>query len=145
DVPAILFPYKKMGQSAAGIACDLSRGKFGTFEKQLFVGDQTQSIVMRVDLEEVDGVMQGACFPFRKDFSSGIVGLEMTPQGALFAGGTARGWGSRGTKEYCVERLDWTGKIPFEIKTMRLEPDGFTLTFTQPADPATASAPDSYE
>ena len=40
---AIMFPYKKMGQSASGIACDLSGGKFGSFEKQLFVCDQTQS------------------------------------------------------------------------------------------------------
>lgn len=145
DRPAILFPYKKMGQSAAGVTCDLTGGKFGPFENQLFVGDQTVSTVMRVDLEQVKGVYQGACFPFREGFSSGIVGLEMTPQGALFAGGTARGWGSRGNREFCIERLNWTGKVPFEIKTMRLNPQGFTLTFTQPVDAATASAPESYQ
>jgi len=144
DRPAILFPYKKMGQSAAGIATDISNGKFGPFAGQIFVGDQTVSTVMRVDLEVVKGVYQGATFPFREGFSSGIVGLEMTPQGALFTGGTARGWGSRGNKEFSVERLNWTGKTPFEIKTMRLNPDGFTLTFTLPVDGETAAKPESY-
>ena len=29
EPPAILFPYKKMGQSASGITCDTTGGKFG--------------------------------------------------------------------------------------------------------------------
>ena len=48
--PAVYFPYPKMGQSAAGFAFDAT-GKFGPFKEQLFVGDQTQSIVMRVSVE----------------------------------------------------------------------------------------------
>jgi hypothetical protein len=139
-----MFPYKKMGQSASGITCDLSAGKFGPFANQLFVGDHTFSTVMRVDLEQVGGGYQGACFPFREGFSSGIVGLELTSQGKLFAGGTARGWGSRGTREFSIERVDWTGKVPFEIHSLRLEPHGFLLTFTQPVDPKTAADPASY-
>ena len=71
--PAVTFPYGKMGQSASGIDCDLSGGKFGPFEKQLFVGDQTHSTVMRVYLEKVNGRYQGACFPFRAGFGSGVV------------------------------------------------------------------------
>src|SRR5690606_21990027 len=69
--PAVLFPYKKMGQSAAGIACDTTGGKFGPFEGQLFVADQTFSTVMRCYLEKVNGRYQGACFPFREGFGSG--------------------------------------------------------------------------
>src|SRR6266850_3018877 len=53
EPPAVYFPYGKMGQSASGIACDLSGGKFGPFQEQLFVGDQTHSTVMRVFLEKV--------------------------------------------------------------------------------------------
>ncbi len=145
ELPAILFPYKKMGQSASGIACDTTNGKFGPFAGQMFVADQTYSMVMRCDLEEVDGTYQGACFPFREGFGSGTVGLEMTPNGHLFAGGTARGWGSRGKYEFSVERLDWTGKTPFEIQTMRLNSDGFTLTFTEPVNEKTAKDLASYK
>ncbi len=141
---SVMFPYGKMGQSASGIACDTTQGKFGPFAQQLFVGDQTQSTIMRVDLEVVKGQYQGACFPFRAGFASGVVGVEMGASGALFVGGTNRGWGSRGPKDFAIERLDWTGKIPFEIQTMRVTPTGFKLTFTKPVDIKTASDVASY-
>jgi len=142
--PAILFPYGKMGQSASGIAGDLSRGKFGPFQNQLFVGDQTHSTVMRVFLEKVNGRYQGACFPFKQGFASGCLGLEFAPDGSLFVGGTDRGWGARGGKPFALQRLVWTGQTPFEIHEMRAKPDGFELTFTQAVDPASASDTRSY-
>jgi hypothetical protein len=143
--PAVQFPYGKMGQSASGIDCDLSGGKFGPFEKQLFVGDQTHSTVMRVFLEKAkNGRYQGACFPFRQGFASGNVPVRFGKDGSLFVGGTNRGWGSRGTKPFAIERLVWTGKVPFEIHEVRLQPDGFELTFTKPIDPASAGKIESY-
>ncbi len=142
---AIMFPYKKMGQSASGIACDLSGGKFGPFEKQLFVCDQTQSTVMRVFLEKVNGHYQGACFPFKSGFGSGNVAVIISDEGQMFVGGTNRGWGSTGRKPYALERLDWTGKVPFEVHEMRAKPDGFELTFTDSVDPLSAATAGSYE
>lgn len=141
----VMFPYSKMGQSASGIDFDNSGGRFGPFEKQLFVGDQTHSIVMRVFLEKVNGKYQGACFPFRQGFGCGIVPVRFAPDGSLFAGGTNRGWGSKGTKSFSIERLEWTGKLPFEIHEMRAKPDGFEVTFTKPVDPKTAAKIDSYK
>ena len=141
---AVFFPYGKMGQSASGIACDQTKGKFGPFAGQLFVGDQTHSTIMRVDLEKVKGVYQGACFPFRSGFQSGVVGVELAPDGTMFVGGTNRGWGSRGPRDFAVERLEWTGVTPFEIHTMRVQPDGFLLTFTRPVDVALASKVERY-
>jgi glucose/arabinose dehydrogenase len=49
-LPAVWLPYPKLGQSATGIACDISGGKFGPFEKQLFVGEFTFSRINRVFL-----------------------------------------------------------------------------------------------
>jgi glucose/arabinose dehydrogenase len=144
EPPAVYFPYGKMGQSASGIACDLSAGKFGPFSDQLFVGDQTHSTVMRVCLEKVNGHYQGACFPFRGGFGSGSLSLLFAPDGSLFVGGSNRGWGSRGSQPYSLERLVWTGKTPFEVSQMRAKSDGFELTFTQPIDPTTAGDPASY-
>jgi glucose/arabinose dehydrogenase len=141
---AVMFPYGPMGQSASGFDCDLSGGKFGPFQKQLFVGDQTHSTVMRVYLEKVHGHYQGACFPFRQGFGSGVVPVRFGKDGSLFAGGTNRGWGSRGPKTFAVERLVWTGKVPFEIREMKAVPDGFELTFTLPVDPASAGNVESY-
>jgi glucose/arabinose dehydrogenase len=143
--PPILFPYGKMGQSASGIECDLTGGKFGPFARQLFVGDQTHSTVMRVFLEKVDGRYQGACFPFRAGFGSGVVPVRFGKDGSLFVGGTNRGWGSRGPKTFAIERLVWTGKVPFEIHEMRAKPDGFELTFTKPVDAESAGKPSAYQ
>lgn len=143
--PAVYFPYPKMGQSASGIACDRTAGNFGPFSDQLFVSDQAASTVMRVDLEKVDGRYQGACFPFREGFQSGNLAMLLSPSGSLFVGGTNRGWGSRGNREFSLERLDWTGKIPFEILSMKARNDGFVLTFTQPVEAEKAGDPKSYE
>lgn len=141
---AVLFPYKKMGQSASGVACDTTGGKFGPFAGQMFVGDQTHSTVMRVCLEKVKGHYQGACFPFLQGFQSGTLAVEITDDGSLFVGGTNRGWGSRGTKPFSLERVVWTGKTPFEIQKINVKPDGFEFTFTKPVDRKTATNPASY-
>ncbi|MEX0585469.1 MAG: hypothetical protein WD176_02410, partial [Pirellulales bacterium] len=108
--PACYFPYPKMGQSAAGVACDTSGGKFGSFANQLFVTDQSHSTVMRVCLEKVNDRYQGACIPFRQGFASGALSALVTPDGSMFVGGTNRGWGSRGNKPFALERMNWTGK-----------------------------------
>jgi glucose/arabinose dehydrogenase len=141
---AVLFPYVHMGQSASGIECDMTGGKFGPFGKQLFVGDQTHSTVMRVFLEKVHNRYQGACFPFRAGFGSGVVPVRFGKDGSLFVGGTNRGWGSRGPHPFAIERLVWTGKVPFEVHEMRAKTDGFELTFTKPVEPKSAGKPDSY-
>jgi glucose/arabinose dehydrogenase len=141
---AIVFPYPEMGQSASGVVCDTSGGKFGPFQNQLFVGDQAHSTVMRVYLEQVQGHYQGACFPFRQGLSCGALGMTMHSDGSMFVNCTSRGWGSRGSKDFALERLNWTGKLPFEIHEMRAKPDGFELTFTKPVNLETARAIESY-
>ena len=144
EPPAVLFPYNKMGKSAAGIACDTTDGEFGPFKNQMFVTDQSYSTVMRCYLEKVQGHYQGVCFPFLEGFNSGSLGLELTPNGKLFVGGTNRGWGSRGRKPFAIDRVDWTGKVPFEIHEMRAKPDGFELTFTEAVDSITVEDTASY-
>ena len=58
--------------------------------------------------------------------------------------GTERGWPAQGTQPYGLQRVVWTGEMPFEIHEMRARPDGFELTFTRPVDPASAGATSSY-
>lgn len=142
--PAVILPHGKVGQSPTGIACDTTGGKFGPWDKQLYVGEQTHSQVQRVSLEKINGIYQGACFHFLDGFETGIVPVRLAPDGILFVGGTARGWGSRGSKPFTFERVRWNGKTPFEILSMSARPDGFELTFTAPVDPAAAGATASY-
>ena len=142
--PAVWLPHTILGISNSGIQEDLSGGKFGPFAGQLFVGDQGQSKIVRVSLEKVKGVWQGASYAFRSGFDCGIIRVTQGEDGSLFAGETERGWGSLGPKKQGLERLVWTGETPFEIKEVRAQPDGFVLTFTSPVDRATAEKPESY-
>jgi hypothetical protein len=144
-MPAVWFPYNKMGKSPAGMAWDTStKGEFGPFAGQLFVADQNQSCVMRVFLEKVDGHWQGACFPFRYGFQCGIIRASFGKDHSLFVGMSNAGWGARGNKPWGLQRLVWTGKRPFEINEMRALSDGFELTFTEPVEAAVAADVSAY-
>ncbi|SKA90874.1 hypothetical protein SAMN02745166_01761 [Prosthecobacter debontii] len=142
--PSVYLVHGKIGNSPTFIVCDESEGKFGPFAKQLFIADQSHSNVSRVFLETVNGIKQGVVIPFRSGFASGLIGGRMDADGRLYVGGSDRGWGARGGKPYCFEKLEWTGKLPFEIHEMRAKPDGFEVSFTQPVDPATAGHLSSY-
>ncbi len=142
---AVVFPYKRMGRSISGFMVDRTGGKFGPFENQIFIGDFSLGVVMRVTTEQVNGVWQGACYPFREGFDTGLLAVQFTPNGSLVAGGTNRGWPVRGSKAYAVQRLDWTGIVPFEIKEIKATPTGFDISFTKPVDRQLASNPDVYQ
>ncbi len=142
---AVIFPYIRMGRSITGFTIDRTKGKFGPFEDQMFLGDYTQSIIMRATTEKVNGVWQGACYPFREELSTGILNVQFTPQGNLLCGGTNRGWPVRGIKPFALERLEWSGRMPFEIKRITIEPDGFKIAFTKPVETITGSNAASYK
>ncbi|VTR92217.1 multifunctional secreted protein : Glucose/sorbosone dehydrogenase OS=Singulisphaera acidiphila (strain ATCC BAA-1392 / DSM 18658 / VKM B-2454 / MOB10) GN=Sinac_5788 PE=4 SV=1 [Gemmata massiliana] len=137
DPPCIWFPYGRMGKSVSEPIWDTTEGKFGPYAGQCFVGDQTNAVVMRVALEQVNGVYQGACFPFRSGLQCGVNRLCFAPDGSLFAGQTNRGWGSLGGKPYGLQRITYTGVEPCDIHHINLTKDGFALTFTKPLDPKT--------
>jgi hypothetical protein len=141
---AVVFPYIRMGRSITGFVVDRTQGRFGPFEDQLFLGDYTQSIIMRATTEQINGVWQGACYPFREGLSTGILNLHFTPKGKLISGGTNRGWPVRGLKAFALERLEWTGRMPFEIQRISITPDGFRINFTKPVAAGAGGRPESY-
>lgn len=141
---AVIFPYIRMGRSISGFQVNRTGGRFGPFEDQLFLGDYTLSLIMRATTEEVNGVWQGACYPFREGLSTGLLDVQFTPAGNLLCGGTNRGWPVRGLAPFALERLDWTGRVPFEIERITITPSGFRVAFTKPVDLATGSDPATY-
>ncbi|MEZ6194727.1 MAG: hypothetical protein R3F20_03210 [Planctomycetota bacterium] len=134
-LPAVWFPYDKMGQSPSGLAWDRTEGRFGPFAGQIFVGDQHHASVMRVALERVRGHWQGACFPFREGLSCGVIRVAFAADGSLVCGLSNRGWGSKGRTPWGVQRIVFTGETPFEIREMRVRSAGFRLEFTDEVDP----------
>ncbi|HLO43818.1 MAG TPA: plastocyanin/azurin family copper-binding protein [Leadbetterella sp.] len=142
--PAVWFPHTLMGISTSDILELDSPKNFGPFEGQMFVGDQGHSKIMRMYLEKVNGVYQGACFPFREGFSSGILRMKWGLDGSMFVGMTSRGWASTGKEKFGLQRMVWTGATPFEMKTIKSMPDGFKIEFTQEVDKKTALDADNY-
>lgn len=143
--PAVWLPHGLLGISTSDILVDKSNGEFGPFSDQLFVGDQGLSKIARVYLEKVNGVYQGAAFPFREGFSSGILRMVWGNDGSMFVGMTSRGWSSTGRAPFGLQRMVWTGKTPFEIKTIKAQPDGFELEFTMPIEESLARDLESYK
>lgn len=138
--PAVWLPHTLLGISTSDLLLSNGKAKMGPFDGQFFVGDQGHSKIVRVAMEKVKGVYQGAAFPFREGFSSGVFRMKWGSDGSMFVGMTNRGWGSWGPEPFGLQRLEWNGKIPFVMKTVRAMPDGFEIEFTTPVDSARAKA-----
>jgi uncharacterized cupredoxin-like copper-binding protein len=143
-VPSIWFPHTVMGISTSAII-SMDSEEAGPFKGQLLVGDQGHSKVMRAFLEKVNGHYQGACFPFREGFSSGILRMAWGSDQSLFVGMTSRGWSSTGKDLFGLQRLIFPKQFPLEIKAMRITTEGFELEFTKPVDKTAAAAIQNYK
>jgi uncharacterized cupredoxin-like copper-binding protein/glucose/arabinose dehydrogenase len=143
-LPAVWFPHTIMGISTSAIL-PIDHDAFGPFKGQLLVGDQGHSKVMRVYLEQVNGEYQGAVFPFREGFASGVLRLAWGSDHSLFVGMTSRGWASTGKAEYGLQRVIYNGKTPLEIKALRALPTGFELEFTLPINKKLAADLKAYQ
>ncbi|MDB5158647.1 MAG: large, multifunctional secreted protein [Mucilaginibacter sp.] len=142
--PAVWLPHGVLGNSTSGMIQIPKDDSFGPFAGQVLVGDQAQSRINRVFLEQVKGQYQGAAIPFREGFESGVLRLAWGADNSLFVGQTSRGWGSTGQKLFGLQRLVWAKKTPFEMKAVRAMPDGFEIEFTKPVNKKAASDPDAY-
>lgn len=138
--PAVWIPHGELANSPGNPVVNVTGGKFGPFEGQLFVGDQTRSNLFRCVLEKVDGEYQGAAIEFLKHLQCGAIRIAFAPDGSLWVGQTSRGWGSAGGKPFGVQRITYDGKtVPFEMQTVSLTRDGFDITYTKPVDPKAAA------
>ncbi|MEZ5301080.1 MAG: hypothetical protein R3F11_10570 [Verrucomicrobiales bacterium] len=138
---AVLFPQGAMANSPTQPLA-IPPGVFGPFAGQLLVGEMNQARIMRVDLEEVGGTMQGMCIPFLDGapLNRGNNRLAFGKDGSLWVGQTHLSWvGATG-----IQHIAATGKVPMEILHMKARRDGFEIEFTHPADPAAAADPANY-
>lgn len=134
QTPVVWLPHGILGISNSELIKDETKGAFGPFSNQVFIGDQGQSKIMRVFMEKINGEYQGAAWDFRSGFQSGVMRMDWAKDGSLFVGETNRGWGSAGDANQGFQRLVWNGKMPFEMLTVKAMPDGFEVEFTMPVD-----------
>lgn len=141
---AIMFPYGQMSNSPTQPVAEKSGGKFGPFAGQMLIGEMNRPRIIRVQLENIGGQLQGMCVPFfdGDGLDMGVVRLAQAPDSSLWVGHTMRqGWaGATG-----FQRITWTGVTPPEVHSMHLAKNGFDLKFTVPLDAASASSPAAYQ
>ena len=144
EPPAVWFP-RKLSPSTSGFVT-INDERFGPFKGQMVIGDFQNAVALRVFLEKVNGQWQGAVWPFAKGFLSGVNRLAMGPDGKLYVGGLKNSaWSAAAPKEYSLDRVSFSGKLPFEIKEVHATTSGFELIFTETVDKASASNPDNYD
>jgi glucose/arabinose dehydrogenase len=142
-MPAVQFPQNDLAGSVAQPLYDLTEGKFGPYQGQMFVAEWTYPRILRADLEKVGGEWQGASFLFLEGngLRTGNNRIAFAPDGrSLYVCQTSRIWGSGEG----LQRIVWTGKTPMDILHMRLTATGFDLTFTRPVDRESAGLVEAY-
>ncbi len=133
---AVLFPQGSMANSPTQMLSDTTKGKFGPFVGQLLVGEMNRPRIMRILVDEVADVTQGACLPFIDNggLRRGMHRFAFAPDGSLWVGQTHLSWvGANG-----IQRISWTGKMPMSVLAMNLTNSGFKLSFTKPLSKVTA-------
>ena len=140
---AVAFPYG-FSRSPAEPVFELTGGKFGPFGGQMLVGDAAAPRVIRVMLEKVDGVWQGACADFYSGngLRNGTNRMVFSPSGSeLYVGQTMREWA--GAMEG-LQRIVFKGGRVFEALAVRLQTDGFEVEFTEPVDAGSGESMDCF-
>jgi mono/diheme cytochrome c family protein len=140
----IWVPYT-WARSINGVAYDNTSGKFGPFAGQFFMAElMFGGAIIRANVEKVNGVYQGGCFPFWGKGLLGPVTLAFDPRGKLYVGGiTEPGWMAQPDRG-ALFRIDYTGQMPFEMQSIHARPSGFRIVFTSPVDRKTAEKSESY-
>lgn len=130
EKPAIIFPHDILANSPSQPVLIHEHPQLQVFDRQMIVGEMSSERLVRVMLEEVNGVIQGAATVFIEGngLRKGNNRLAFAPDGELWIGQADHGWlGDRG-----IQRISFTGKIPFDIRQVHLQADGFELEFTKP-------------
>ncbi|HET9395280.1 MAG TPA: hypothetical protein VFO36_04425, partial [Nitrospiraceae bacterium] len=131
----ILFPHNRVANSP-GNPVWITHKKFGPFVGQILIGDQTQSNLLRVTTQTVEGIEQGSVMPFFAGLESGVMRPLFLRDGSLLLGQAGRGWQAKGGKIASLQHVRWDGKtIAPGIAAMIAIPDGFRLDLTQPLRP----------
>jgi hypothetical protein len=142
---AVWVPYA-WAKSINGVTYDGTGGKFGPFAGQLFMAElMFGGAIIRANVEKVNGEYQGACFPFWGRGLLGPLTLAFDPKGRLFVGSiTEPGWMAQPDRG-ALFRIDYTGRVPFEMQSIHVRPRGFRIVFTRPVTAKTAREAGSYQ
>lgn len=128
EKPAIIFPHDLLANSPTQPVLIKDHPQLKAYEGQFIIGEMNKERLVRVALEDIKGNMQGMATIFieNQGLRKGNNRLAFAPNGDLWVGQSDHGWlGDRG-----VQRISFTGKVPFDVQDMNLKQEGFDLNFT---------------
>jgi len=131
---AVQVPYS-LGGSINGLTFVPRGTGFGPFGGQMLAASWQPGEVLRIEMEEVRGDLQGTVYRFL-DGVRAPLSLTFTPLGELYVG--SMGFASWEVPEErgAVYAVTFTGGPVFEILHTRIRAGGFELRFTESVDPA---------
>lgn len=141
--PAVWLPQGEIAASPTQPV--LLPDSWGPYAGQVIFGDATFGGLQRAVVEEVEGVAQGAAFPFSQGFRHLFHRFAFTPDGTLYAGGIARG----SDREFIhrvsgLSRIRYTGAEVFELLGARIRSNGLEIEFTLPLEENSGWNPGAY-
>jgi hypothetical protein len=131
--PALWFPHNIYANSPTQPVTIPKTAAWGGFGGQTLIGEMNSPRLLRLLLEKVDGVWQGACVNLGefKELKLGLHRLAFRGDN-LWVGRTHLSWaGSEG-----IATVTPKGKLPFDPLDIHVTPKGFTLSFTEPLSEA---------
>lgn len=143
DSPAVWLP---QGEIAASPTQPFTApSSWGPYAGQVIFGDATFGGLQRAFLEEVDGISQGAVFPFSQGLRHLLHRFALGPDGVLWAGGIARGKDPEFIHRVSgLTRIEFTGQPVFDLLAARLRSNGIEIEFTQPLAEGAGWDPEAY-
>jgi hypothetical protein len=128
---AVWFPHGHFANSPTQIVQIPATKAWGPYAGQTIVGEMNSPKILRVLLEEVGGVWQGATLNWieGETLKRGVHRL-LFANDVLYVGRTHLSWaGSEG-----IGTITPTGKVSFDVLDMKITPKGFRFTFTETLD-----------
>lgn len=139
--PAVWLPQDEIGNSPSQPVL-INKG---LYKGQMLHGEVTQGAIHRTFLEKVGGEWQGCAFRFTQGLEAGINRLAWGPDGALYAGGVGiNGNWAWNDAQYGLQKLVFTGRVAFEMLSVRVVPGGVEIEFTEPLARGQGERPEDY-
>jgi hypothetical protein len=128
-----------------------AESRFGPFEGHLIGCEYDTRRLIRMSLQKVGDIYQGAAYPFSYneprsgDPLLGPLVCAVSPQGDLYVGGIRdSGWGGSNNTGEIVRLRPQFDQLPCGIAEVRATASGFIVEFTTPVDRDKAAQAESY-
>lgn len=128
---AVWFPHGTYANSPTQMVVIPKSPAWGPYGGQVVIGEMNVPRLLRVTLQKVNNVWQGACYPFveTRKLREGLHRLAFAGD-TLWVGRTHLSWAGGEN----LSTVEPTGSLPFDPLEVQVTATGFKVRFTKPLD-----------